>query len=170
MSPERHHWKPAVQATAVMLRMPAVDGQSPTSQPRPLVIYGAQCWESLRHLLFLTCPLGLSYWSDWWLSSYSDTSVDSVCCRGFSPHTVPTTRPRPPCWSFWLTSCSPLTPALRRSICTGVARSVSSLFWLRPAVYHLHDTVWHRVQSLHIVRIWQLASLIYHTENDLKMS
>jgi len=42
MSPERHHWKPAVQAFAVMLRTPAVDGQSPASQPRPLAIYGAQ--------------------------------------------------------------------------------------------------------------------------------
>jgi len=49
MSPERHHWKPAVQATAVMLRMPPVDGQSPASKPRPLAIYGAQCWERLRH-------------------------------------------------------------------------------------------------------------------------
>ena len=26
MSPERHHWKPAVQAAAVMLRTPHVDG------------------------------------------------------------------------------------------------------------------------------------------------
>ena len=43
MSPERHHWKPAVQAAAVMLRTPPVDGQSPASQPRPLAIYGAQC-------------------------------------------------------------------------------------------------------------------------------
>ena len=40
MSPERHHWKPAVQAAAVMLRTPTVDGQSPASQPRPLAIYG----------------------------------------------------------------------------------------------------------------------------------
>jgi len=31
--PERHRWKPAVQAAAVMLRTPAVDGQSPASQP-----------------------------------------------------------------------------------------------------------------------------------------
>jgi len=45
MSPERHHWKPAVQAAAVMLRTPAVDGQLPASQPRPLPIYGAQFWE-----------------------------------------------------------------------------------------------------------------------------
>jgi len=51
MSPERHHWKPAVQAAAVMLRTPPVDGQSPASQPRPLAIYGEQCWERLRHLL-----------------------------------------------------------------------------------------------------------------------
>ena len=51
MSPERHHWKLAVQAAAVMLRTPAVDGQSQSSQPRPLAIYGAQCWERLRHLL-----------------------------------------------------------------------------------------------------------------------
>ena len=43
MSPERHHWKPAVQAAVVMLRTPAVDGQSPASQPRPLAIYRAQC-------------------------------------------------------------------------------------------------------------------------------
>jgi len=49
MLPERHHWKPAVQATAVMLRTTSVDGQSPASQPRPLAIYGAQCWERLRH-------------------------------------------------------------------------------------------------------------------------
>jgi len=49
ISPERHHWKPAVQAAGVMLRTPPVDGQSPASQPRPLAIYGAQCWERLRH-------------------------------------------------------------------------------------------------------------------------
>jgi len=30
MSPECHHWKPAVQAAAVMLRTPAFDGQSAT--------------------------------------------------------------------------------------------------------------------------------------------
>jgi len=42
MSPEHHHWKPAVQAAAVMLRTPLVDCQSPASQPRPLAIYGAQ--------------------------------------------------------------------------------------------------------------------------------
>ena len=40
--PERHQRKPAVQAAAVMLRTPPVDGQSPASQPRPLPIYGAQ--------------------------------------------------------------------------------------------------------------------------------
>ena len=40
--PERHQWKPAFQTAAVMLRTPAVDGQSPASQPRPLPIYGAQ--------------------------------------------------------------------------------------------------------------------------------
>jgi len=51
MSPECHHWKPAIQAAAVMLRTPAVDGQSPASQPRPLAIYGAQCSERLRHML-----------------------------------------------------------------------------------------------------------------------
>jgi len=39
----------AIQAAAVMLRTPPVDGQSPASQPRPLAIYGAQCWERLRH-------------------------------------------------------------------------------------------------------------------------
>jgi len=49
MSPERHHWKPAVQAVAVMLRTPPVDGQSPASQPHPLAIYGAQFWERPRH-------------------------------------------------------------------------------------------------------------------------
>ena len=43
--PESHQRKPAVQATAVMLRTPPVDGQSPASQPRPLPIYGAQFWE-----------------------------------------------------------------------------------------------------------------------------
>ena len=42
MSPECHHWKPAVQAAAVMLRMPPIDGQSLASQPRALAIYGAQ--------------------------------------------------------------------------------------------------------------------------------
>jgi len=47
MSPERHHWKPAVQAAAVMLRTPLVDGQLPASQPRPLPIYGARFWEHL---------------------------------------------------------------------------------------------------------------------------
>ena len=51
MSPECHHWKPAVQATAVMLRTLTVDGKSQASQPRPLAIYGTQCWERLRHLL-----------------------------------------------------------------------------------------------------------------------
>jgi len=35
MLPERHQWKPAVQAAAVMLRTPPVDGQSPASQPSP---------------------------------------------------------------------------------------------------------------------------------------
>ena len=39
MLPERHQWKPAVQAAAVMLRSSPVDGQSPASQPRPLPIY-----------------------------------------------------------------------------------------------------------------------------------
>ena len=43
--PERHQRKPAVQAAAVMLRTPPVDGQSLASQPRPLPIYGAQFWE-----------------------------------------------------------------------------------------------------------------------------
>ena len=51
MSPECHHWKPAVQAAAVMLRTPPVDGQSQASEPCPLAIYGAQCWECLRHPL-----------------------------------------------------------------------------------------------------------------------
>ena len=50
MSPERHHWKPAVQAAAVMSRTPPVDGQSPASQPRPLAIYDAQFGERPRHL------------------------------------------------------------------------------------------------------------------------
>ena len=49
MSPERHHWKPAVQAAAVMLTSPPVDCQSPASQPRPLAIYGAQFSERPRH-------------------------------------------------------------------------------------------------------------------------
>ena len=44
-----HHWKPAVQAAAVMLRTPPIDGQSPASEPRPLAIYGTQCSERLRH-------------------------------------------------------------------------------------------------------------------------
>jgi len=48
MSPERHHWKRAVQAAAVMMRTPPVDGQKPASQPRQLAIYGAQCWEHHR--------------------------------------------------------------------------------------------------------------------------
>ena len=42
MSPERHRWKLAVQAAAVMLRTPPIDGQLPASQPRALAIYGAQ--------------------------------------------------------------------------------------------------------------------------------
>ena len=50
MSPERHHWKPAVQAATIMLRTPPpIDGQSPASQPRALAIYGAQFWECPRH-------------------------------------------------------------------------------------------------------------------------
>jgi len=40
--PERHQRKPTVQAAAVMLRTPPVDGQSPASQLRPLPIFGAQ--------------------------------------------------------------------------------------------------------------------------------
>jgi len=48
MSPERHHWKPTVQAAAVMLRTPPVDGQSPASQPRALAIYGPQVSERPR--------------------------------------------------------------------------------------------------------------------------
>jgi len=40
--PERQQRKPAVQAAALMLRTPPVDGQSPASQPRPVPIYGAQ--------------------------------------------------------------------------------------------------------------------------------
>ena len=34
ISPQRYHWKPAVQAAAVMLRTPPVDGQSPASSVR----------------------------------------------------------------------------------------------------------------------------------------
>jgi len=34
MLPERHQWKPAVQAAAVMSRTPHVDGQSPASSAR----------------------------------------------------------------------------------------------------------------------------------------
>jgi len=45
MLPEHYHWKPAVQATAVMLKTPPIDSQSPASQPRPIPIYGAQFWE-----------------------------------------------------------------------------------------------------------------------------
>jgi len=45
MLPECHQCKPAVQAAAVMLRTPPVDGQSPASQPCPLPIYSAQFWE-----------------------------------------------------------------------------------------------------------------------------
>jgi len=33
MLPERHQWKPAVQAAAVMLKTPPVDGQSPARRP-----------------------------------------------------------------------------------------------------------------------------------------
>jgi len=39
------NWKPAVQAAAVLLRTPPIDGQSPANQPRPLPIYGSQFWE-----------------------------------------------------------------------------------------------------------------------------
>jgi len=49
MSSEFHHWKPAVQAAALMLKTPLVDGQSPASQPRALAIYGAQFWQCPRH-------------------------------------------------------------------------------------------------------------------------
>jgi len=42
MLPERHQWKPEVEAASVMLRMLPVDLQSPASQPRPLPIYSAQ--------------------------------------------------------------------------------------------------------------------------------
>jgi len=34
MLPERHQWRPAVQAAAVMLRTPPADGQSPASSAR----------------------------------------------------------------------------------------------------------------------------------------
>ena len=43
--PELHQRKPAVQAAAVMLRTPPVDGQSPASKPRRLPIFRAQFWE-----------------------------------------------------------------------------------------------------------------------------
>jgi len=49
MSRERHHWKPAVQAAAVMLRTLPIDGQSPASQPCPLPIYDAQFCAPPRH-------------------------------------------------------------------------------------------------------------------------
>ena len=49
MSPERYNWNSSVQAAAVMLRTPPVDGQSPASQPRLLTIYGAQFSERPRH-------------------------------------------------------------------------------------------------------------------------
>jgi len=43
MSPERHHWKPAVQAAAVMLRTPAVTCWSLTSNARtPRVNWGSR--------------------------------------------------------------------------------------------------------------------------------
>jgi len=45
MLTERHQWTPAVQAAAVMLRTPPVDGQLLASQTRPLPIYAAQFWE-----------------------------------------------------------------------------------------------------------------------------
>jgi len=45
MLPERHQWKPAVQAAAVMLRTPPIDSQSLDTQPRPFPIYGTQFWE-----------------------------------------------------------------------------------------------------------------------------
>jgi len=32
---ERHQWKPAVQAAAVMFRTPPIDGQSPPSSAHP---------------------------------------------------------------------------------------------------------------------------------------
>jgi len=40
MLPERHQWKPVVQAAAVMLRTPPVDGQSatPTSHIRRAIL------------------------------------------------------------------------------------------------------------------------------------
>jgi len=41
MWPERHYWKPALQAAAVMLRRPPVDGQSPAIEPRPLATWRA---------------------------------------------------------------------------------------------------------------------------------
>ena len=44
MLPERHQWKPAVQAAAVMLRRPPVDGQSPASQ-----LGGIPCHYSKLH-------------------------------------------------------------------------------------------------------------------------
>jgi len=43
MSPERHHWKHAVQAAAVMLRTPPVDGQSPANQPCSLHLRYTAC-------------------------------------------------------------------------------------------------------------------------------
>jgi len=44
MSPELHHWKPAVQAARLQSNVEndPVDGQSPASQSRALAIYGAQ--------------------------------------------------------------------------------------------------------------------------------
>ena len=46
---ERHQWKPAVQAAAVMLRTPPIDGQSPASQPRALPYTPRNFENSPRH-------------------------------------------------------------------------------------------------------------------------
>jgi len=92
MLPERHQWKPAVQAAAVMLRMPPVDGQSPASQPhnfenapvtrqsatsstrrprRALALCRLVAWSSGRALVFGRCAFAvLRSTCSWWVTTY----------------------------------------------------------------------------------------------------
>ena len=57
--PERHQWKPAVQAAAVMLRTPPVNGQSPASSART----ARQAFAICRHIAgwMQACNLGPRY-------------------------------------------------------------------------------------------------------------
>jgi len=55
MSPECHHCKPAVQAAAVMLRTPPIDGQSPASQAAPTC--------DIRRTILRTPPSPTGHWS-----------------------------------------------------------------------------------------------------------